>query len=411
MEQTAGSDGSTPWRRNLWVCVAGSFATLIGMTLLLPFLPLYVAELGAEGRVEIAWWSGVAYAATFLTAAIVAPLWGRIGDRYGRKLMLIRASLGMAVAIALTGLAGSVWQLVTLRALTGLLGGYASGSMTLVAVQTPREHSAWALGTLSSGIMAGSLLGPLAGGFLPPLIGIRGTFFLSGAIIFVAFLATALLIVEDRSTVGPRGADVAAKDDGSFDRGLVARMLFVGMLLTLANFSVEPILTIYVGTLVADDHVTRVAGLVMASAALGSILSAPRVGRLADRIGPMRVIAGGLVAAGLLLVPQAFVTAEWQLLVLRFAMGISLGGLLPCIASVVRHAVPARSAGSVLGLSTSAQYAGQVIGPLAGGAIGGFYGPDAVFLATAGVMLVGALVVATSRHKAQHRGSASTPAG
>lgn len=397
---------SIPWRRNLWVCVAGSFATLIGMTLLLPFLPLYVAELGAERQVEIAWWSGVAYAATFLTAAIVAPLWGRIGDRYGRKLMLIRASLGMAVAISLTGLAGTVWQLVALRALTGLLGGYASGSMTLVAVQTPREHSAWALGTLSSGIMAGSLLGPLVGGFLPPLIGIRGTFFLSGAIIFLAFLATAFLIVEDRSTIAARTRSAAAAGDAAFDRALVARMLFVGMLLTLANFSVEPILTIYVGSLVASADVTRVAGLVMAAAALGSILSAPRIGRLADRIGPMRVIAAGLVVAGLLLIPQAFVTAEWQLLVLRFAMGLALGGLLPSIASVVRHAAPARSAGTVLGLSTSAQYAGQVIGPLAGGAIGGFYGPQAVFLATAAIMLAGALVVAISRHKSQHRGGA-----
>ncbi|MFD1951543.1 MFS transporter [Sphingomonas arantia] len=391
------------WKRNLWVCFGGSFTTMVGMTLLLPFLPLYVEELGASGLSEIAWWSGVAYAATFLTAAIVAPLWGRIGDRYGRKLTLIRASLGMAIAISLIGLAGNVWQLVALRALTGLLGGYASGSMTLVAVQTPREHNAWALGTLSSGIMAGSLVGPLVGGFLPPLMGIRNIFYLSGAVISIAFLATALLIVEDKSTIGPRAPKAIGNAD-RLDRPLVARMLMVGMLLTLANFSIEPILTIYVGSLVEPANVTIAAGLVMAAAALGSIVSAPHMGRLADRIGPTRVIAGGLTIAALLLVPQAFVTAEWQLLALRLMMGLALGGLLPCIASLVRHAVPDQAAGTVLGLSTSAQYAGQVIGPLAGGFVGGHYGPRTVFAATSLVMLVGALLVATARDNRMETG-------
>ena len=118
-------------------------------------------------------WSGVAYGATFFSAALVAPLWGRLADRYGRKLMLIRASLGMAVAMSLIGMAQNVWQLVGLRLLAGLLGGYASGSTVLVATQTPKERSGWALGTLSSAIMAGNLVGPLIGGVLPPLIGIR----------------------------------------------------------------------------------------------------------------------------------------------------------------------------------------------------------------------------------------------
>jgi MFS family permease len=399
MDQQMATAHALPWRRNLFVCVAGSFTTLIGMTLLLPFLPLYVEELSARGQAQIAWWSGVAYAASFFSAAIVAPIWGRLGDRYGRKLMLIRASLGMAVAISLIGLAETIWQLVALRALTGLLGGYASGSMTLVAVQTPKENNAWALGTMSAGIMAGSLAGPLIGGFLPPLMGIRTTFFLSGAVIFLAFLATTFLIVEDKSTIGPRAKSVT-DDRTEFDRPLVTRMLLVGMLLTLANLSIEPILTLYVATLVRDPaHVTMVAGFVMAAAALGSIISAPRLGRLADRIGPRRVIAGGFLAAAALLVPQALVTTEWQLILLRLLMGLALGGLLPCIISVIRHAVPARSVGSVLGLSTSAQYAGQVTGPLLGGFIGGHVGLQAVFFGTAVMMLVGAAAVLAPRRQ------------
>ncbi len=140
--------GEAHWRRNLAVCVFGSFTTLVAMTLLLPFLPLYVEELGVEDRAAIVQWSGVAFGATFFSAALVAPLWGRLADLYGRKLMLIRASLGMAVAMSLIGLAENVWQLVALRLLAGFLGGYASGSTVLVATQTPKARSAWALGML-----------------------------------------------------------------------------------------------------------------------------------------------------------------------------------------------------------------------------------------------------------------------
>ena len=138
--------GTTHWKRNLWVCVFGSFTTIVAMTLLLPFLPLYVEQLGVTDDAAIVQWSGVAYGATFLTAAMFAPLWGRLGDQYGRKLMLIRASLGMAVAMSLIGLSQNVYQLVGLRLLAGLLGGYSSGSTVLVATQTPRAQTGWALG-------------------------------------------------------------------------------------------------------------------------------------------------------------------------------------------------------------------------------------------------------------------------
>src|SRR6201995_4955660 len=120
-----------PWKRNLIVCVFGSFPPTVGMTLLLPFLPLYVEELGVSDHAAIVQWSGIAFGATFFTAALTAPLWGKLADRYGRKLMLIRASLGMAVAMSLIGMAHNVWQLVGLRLLAGLLGGYASGSTVL----------------------------------------------------------------------------------------------------------------------------------------------------------------------------------------------------------------------------------------------------------------------------------------
>jgi MFS family permease len=384
-------DGTSHWRQNLWVCVFGSFTTIVAMTLLLPFLPIYVEQLGVSDHAAIVQWSGAAYGAAFLTAAIFAPLWGRLGDQYGRKLMLIRASLGMAVAMSLIGLSQNVYQLVGLRLLAGLLGGYSSGSMVLVATQTPRANTGWALGMMSSGVMAGNLAGPLIGGVLPPLIGIRMTFLAAGAIIFVAFLATSFLIREEPR---PRQSKQAQRQGGWAsipDKRPVIAMLVTGMLLMLANMSIEPIITVYVAQIVPDPaHVTIVAGFVMSAAALGSILSASRLGKLADRIGHWTVIIGCLAVCAVLLIPQAFVTAGWQLVFLRFLMGLSLGGLLPCVATVIRHNVPERSAGSILGLSTSSQYVGQVAGPLAGGFVGGHFGMRAVFLATSVLMAAGA---------------------
>jgi len=392
MDAANAAAGSLYWKRNLTISLIGSFTTIVAMTLLLPFLPLYVEELGVRDHAAIVQWSGIAYGATFFAAAFVAPLWGRLGDIYGRKLMLVRASLGMTIAISLMGMAGDVWQLVALRLFVGLAGGYSSGSMVLVATQTPKDRSAWALGMLSSGIMAGNLVGPLIGGVLPPIIGIRGTFLAAGGIIFLAFLATAFLIKEEKSPSRKQAAKASGGWNSIPDKGPVIAMLLTGMLLMLANMSIEPIITVYVAQLAKDQsQVTMISGVVMSAAALGSILSASRLGKLADRIGHWPVIGGALAVAAVLLIPQAFVTSSWQLIILRFLMGIALGGLLPCISAVIRHSVPDSAAGSILGLSVSSQYVGQVAGPVLGGFVGGHIGMSSVFLGTC-VLLAGGAV-------------------
>ena len=386
------ADPATYWRRNLYVCLFGSFTTLAAMTLLLPFLPFYVAELGVKTDAAIVQWSGVAFGATFLGAGLVAPLWGKVADRYGRKLILVRASLCMALTMSLIGLAQNVGELVALRFLAGLLGGYSSGAVVLVATQTPRERAGWALGTLSVGAMTGNLTGPLIGGILPGLIGIRETFFLAGSVIFIAFLATLLLIREQPrpppvKTPGRKGSAWSVIPD----RRPVFAMLATATLLMLANMSIEPIISVYVGPLVGPGgNVPFVSGLVMAASALGSILAAARLGRLADRIGAWTVVIFCLTAAGLLLIPQAFVTAAWQLIVLRFFMGVALAGLLPSVNAMLRLSVPDQVTGTILGYAISAQFAGQVLGPLLGGFVGAHTGLRAVFCVTAALMLAGA---------------------
>lgn len=378
---------NTQWRRNLVVCVGGSFTTIVAMTMLIPYLPIFVEQLGVHDQGSVLRWSGIAYGATFFTAALAAPLWGALGDRFGRKSMLIRASLGMAIVMSCIGLAQNVWQLVALRLLTGLLGGYASGSTILVAAQTPKERSAWALGVLSGGVMAGNIVGPLVGGFAPALIGVRTTFLLAGGLIFLAFLATTTLLHEDHVPKSSRPPHTRIVWSALPHRSTILMLLVTSSLLLFATMSVEPTITLFVGELSDTDHASFAAGIIMALGAAGSIACAPRLGRLADRIGHLPVVIGSLAGAGLALLAQAAAPNVVVLAVLRLLMGAALGGLMPAITAAIRHRVPDNVVGRVLGLSVSAQYVGQVTGPLMGGYVGAHLGLRSVFAITAVVLL------------------------
>jgi MFS family permease len=383
------------WRRNLAICVFGSFTTLVSLSMLLPFLPLYVQQLGVSSTASVVQWSGVAFGVTFLGTALTAPVWGQLADRYGRKPMLIRAAVGMAVVMSMIGLAHNVYELVALRFVAGLIGGYASASVVMIGTQAPPERSGWALGVLSTGVLAGNLIGPLIGGFLPNLIGIRGTFFAGGAMIAVAAVLTVVLVREDFSK---RPAPKSSRSRETMPQGRrnykpLAALLVTATMVLLSNMSIEPIITVYIGQLgVVHNRLATVAGIVMACSAFGSMLMAARLGALADRIGGWRVIIGCLLATSVVMIPQAFVTQWWQLAVLRGLMGMTLAGLLPSITKLVRHAVHESRSGKMLGYLQSSQYAGQVTGPLIGGAIGVHFGMRYVFFVTAALLVVCAIV-------------------
>ncbi|QUN32452.1 MFS transporter (plasmid) [Cupriavidus sp. KK10] len=378
------------WKRNLAVATFGSFTTLVSLSMLLPFLPLYVEQLGITAQAEIVQWSGAAFGVTFLATAITAPLWGRLADRFGRKPMLVRAAVGMAIVMSMIGLAHNVYELVALRFAAGLIGGYASAATVMIGTQAPPDRAGWALGVLSSGALVGNLVGPLVGGLLPNLIGIRGTFFAGGAVIAVAALLTILVVREDFQRPAKR-TDGLPADTGV--RQHTSRLPLIALLVTatmvlLSNMSIEPIITIYIGQLgVPHSQLASTAGIVMASSAFGSVMTASRLGALADRIGAWKVIIGCLVATAIVMVPQAFVTNWWSLAILRGLMGMTLAGLLPAIGKLVRQAVKEHQSGRMLGYLQSAQFAGQVIGPLIGGQIGVHFGMRSVFFATSAVLL------------------------
>lgn len=392
------------WRRNLAVCVFGSFTTLVSLSMLLPFLPLYVQQLGVTSTAAVVQWSGVAFGATFLGTAVTAPIWGQLADRYGRKPMLVRAAVGMAVVMSTIGLAHNVYELVGLRFVAGLIGGYASASIVMIGTQAPPERSGWALGVLSTGVLAGNLVGPLIGGVLPNLIGIRGTFFAGGAMIAVAAFLTIVLVREEFSARPAPKAKVAQEQTSPSApvRNYLpfAALLTTAMMVLLSNMSIEPIITVYIAQLgVAHHRLATVAGIVMACSAFGSVLMAARLGALADRIGGWNVIIGCLLATGVVMIPQAFVTQWWQLAVLRGLMGMTLAGLLPAIAKLVRQAVHERHSGKMLGYLQSSQYAGQVIGPLIGGAIGVHLGMRYVFFVTGALLIACAVLDRWAKEK------------
>jgi len=382
------------WRRNLVVCVFGSFTTLVSLSMLLPFLPLYVEQLGVKDAGAIVQWSSYAYSATFVGTAIMSPIWGKVADTYGRKAMLVRAAIGMAVLMSLIGTAHSVVELVVLRLLAGLIGGYGATAIVMVGSQAPRDQAGWALGVLSTGALCGNLIGPLVGGFLPDWVGIRGSFLIGGALIASAALATIFLVREKFDRPLKQRQAVVTRSWKKSEFLAVLALLLTSAMVLLASMSIEPIITVYIHELGVDKgHLARYSGFIMSATAFASMLAAPRLGALADRIGGWRVILACLITTGLVLIPQAWVTSWWQLCVLRFLMGFAIAGLLPAIGKLIRGLASDRNSGGLLGTLQSAQFAGQVLGPLLGGQVGAHVGMGPVFYVTSLLLFLSAGLV------------------
>lgn len=377
------------WKRNLYVCLFGSFATTAGLSLVLPFLPLYIESLGVSDQGEIVRWSGYAFAATYLLAAIVSPIWGRLADVYGRKPMLLRASAGMAIVMALIGVVHAPWQVVAARLLMGAVAGYVTASIVLVATQAPRQQSGWALGVLSSAAVGGNLVGPLIGGWLAEVLGLRHTFFVTGAFLFLAFLATACFVKEDFVRNPSARASFRAVWRSVGQPKVVLAMVLTSFMFQVANMSIEPIVTVYIKALAGSAaHVAMISGVVVSAPAFAGMLSAPWLGKLSDRIGADRVLWMCLLVTALSLVPQAMVASPWQLMAMRFVMGLALAGLMPAISILVKQAVPEASVGRIFGYLQSAQFLGEVAGPVLGGHLAADWGLRVVFFMTALLMVI-----------------------
>lgn len=380
------------WRRNLYICCVASFVVAVGMSQMAPILPLYIEELGVTGAGEVARWSGIVYGCNFVSLAIFSPIWGRLADRYGRKPMILRASCWLGLIMIGMSFAQAVWQLVALRLLQGCLSGFQAAVVPLLAQETPKEHSGWAMGMFFSSQVTGALLGPLLGGFLAECTGIRASFLCIGTLCLLGCLALTRVRETHRPTV--QKATVGLRE--MFAK-LPHRRAIVGLFLTtlIMQFSltcVQPILTVYVKELApTTEHLAVVSGAVFSSAGFASMLFASRLGHLSDRIGSNRVLPASLLLAGLAAIPQGLVTAPWQLALLRFVHGIAVAGLMPSINNLIRQLAPAACMGRIYGFNQSFQFIGMFSGAFFGGHLVAIFGLRHMFYLVAVLLLADAL--------------------
>ncbi|MDB5055259.1 MAG: arabinose efflux permease family protein [Bacilli bacterium] len=388
------------WKRNLFVCWFGIFVTGVGLSQIAPVLPLFIKHLGVDNKALIVQFSGIAFGITYIISAIFSPIWGYAADKFGRKPMLLRASLGMAVVIGCMGFASNVYVLIGLRLLQGVITGYSTACTTLIATQTDKEHAGYALGTLSTAGIAGSLLGPTIGGFIAENFGLQNVFFITGAMLLIAFITTALFVKESFTREDKKTLSIKELWHLVPEKSLTITLFVTFFVLTVALYSVEPIMTVYVTQLSSNTrHVALFAGMIFSASGLANIIAAPRLGKLSDKIGAQKVILAALVVAGLIFIPQAFVKNPWQLMGLRFLLGLAAAGLIPSVNILVKKITPTSLTGRVFGLTMSAGYLGIFGGSVLGGQVAAHLGIRYVFFITSALLLINAVWVYFKMYK------------
>lgn len=367
--------------------------TLIGMSQIAPIMPLYIKQLGIHNTSQIEQIAGIAFGVTFVVSAIFSPIWGYAADKVGRKPMLLRASFGMAIVVGSMGLAQNVYELIALRMLQGVITGYSTACTTLIATQTEKKHAGWALGVLSTAFVSGSLLGPLMGGYLDEFLGLKFTFFLTGGLMFVVFFTTLFFVKENFVPSAKKKVESTKEVWRQLPNSKIILTLFVSsFILQFAYYSIEPIITVYIGQLSRNlNHIALISGMAFSASGLASIIAAPRLGRLSDRIGPQKVVLGALILAGIIFIPQAFVKNPWQLMALRFGLGIATAGLSPSINTLLKKITPERLTGRIFGFNISAYYMGTFTGSVVGGQIASRLGIKYVFFITSALLFFNAI--------------------
>ncbi|WP_238915197.1 multidrug efflux MFS transporter [Clostridium sp. YIM B02555] len=382
------------WKKNLIVCWFGIFVAAIGMSQIAPVLPLYIQHLGVQDAATITKISGIAFGITFIISAIFSPIWGSAADKYGRKPMILRASLGMAITIGCMGFAPNVYILIGLRLLQGVITGYSTACTALIATQTDKEHAGYALGTLSTASIAGSLLGPTVGGFIDEILGLQSVFFITGALLLISFITTLIFVKESFVREEKKVLTIEEVWSTVPQKSLTVTMFLTFFILSVALYSVEPIVTIYVKQLSNNSsHIALLAGITFSASGLANIIAAPRLGKLSDKIGAHKVMLACLIGAVIIFIPQAFVQNTWQLMGLRFLLGLASAGLNPSVNIILKKITPSSLTGRVFGFNMSAGYLGVFGGSVLGGQIAGILGMQYVFFITSALLLANAIWV------------------
>ena len=391
------------WHMAFYTLWLGCFITGMGYSMTMPFISLFISDLGNYSKFEINLYSGLAFAMTFIAQAIVSPYWGSLADRKGRKLMCLRASGVMALTITLTGFAPNAIYIVIMRFIQGSFSGYINNATALIAGETPHNRSGWVMSQMMTAGTAGNLVGPLLGGILSSFFGnlldgawgYRIPFYITGVLMFIVFIGTSFLVHEDftpisREKMKPIGQIMKSLPSVK----LIILMFVTTMLVQSSTMSIDPIVSLYVKSMMPGSRdMAFVAGIVAATPGLGTLIAASKIGHKMDEIGPLRVLRFGLVIGFVLFVPMALTNNPWVLAVLRFFLGIASAGMLPAAQTVLTLNTPAESFGRIFSYNQSFQAVGSVLGSLMGSMISGLSNYATVFWITGFTLLLNFILV------------------
>jgi MFS transporter, DHA1 family, multidrug resistance protein len=374
------------WQRTLWAMVGIQFVMTAAISFLSPIIPLMLPQLGVETVEGVDIWSGLITGSTSFVAAFASPLWGRVADKHGRKLSLLRSSFAIALFTALMGLATNVWWFFGARAVMGAFAGFSSAAIALVASQAPERRLGYALGWLSSGQLIGSLIGPVLGGILADLTGsYRAPFFWCAAITCAGLALVWVVVTENFTPVKSTGTSKSLFSSLSLLTGS-AGLSALFLVLLMAQFStrtVQPVVTIFVQELIGSPpRIATLAGIAFSITGLANLIAAPFLGNRSDVIGYRKVLLICLLGATVTSAPQIFVNNYWTFVAERFAVGLFIGGILPTANALIGRSVPRESRGTIYGMTASATFLGNSLGPLTGGGVAAGLGIRWVFVMT-----------------------------
>jgi MFS transporter, DHA1 family, multidrug resistance protein len=362
----------------------------MSFSFLTPIMPLFLPVLGVRDEAAIDIWSGILAGSTSFVAVFASPLWGRLADKHGRKLMLLRSSCAIAIFTALMGLSQNVWQCLAARGMMGVFAGFSSTAMALVASQVPEGRLGYSLGLLSTGQLVGSLIGPVIGGVLADLThSYRIPFYCTSAICFAALAMVWLGVTEQ--FVPPPAEKLKVSAWSSMRQLLrasgVLPLFFVLLMAQFGTRTVQPVVTLFVEELTGPrPDIATLGGVAFSVTGLAGMIAVPLLGKRSDQIGYRRVLLICLLGATVTSLPQGFSFGYWDFAIERFAVGLFIGGILPAANALIGRMVARSERGLIYGMSASATFLGNSLGPLTGGAIAASLGLRCVFIITTGLL-------------------------
>ncbi|HEL2308743.1 TPA: multidrug efflux MFS transporter [Streptococcus suis] len=380
-------DGSSYWKQNLKVAWLGNFLTGTSFTLVMPFISVFVEELGV-GPGQVEYYAGLAVSVNALAAALMAPIWGSLADRYGRKPMMVRAAFAMIFTMGGMAFVPNVFWLLALRVLNGVFTGYIPNATALIASQVPKDKTGYAMGTLSTGAVAGNLIGPTLGGILAEMFGVHTVFLLVGLLYAIVVLLTVFYIREDFVPI-KKGEEMSVKEvfEQVKDRQMLVGLFVTSMIIIAAAQAVVPILTLYVRHLGQTDNLLFVAGFIISLPGMASLVTSGYLGKIGDRIGNHRLLLIALTYSLLINVFCVFAENPFQLGLLRFMYGFGTGALLPSVNSLLTKLTPKEGISRIFSYNQLFNNLGSVVGPMMGSAVAAHMGYDWVFYLSSGLVL------------------------